>query len=266
MHGSLTYPRTDGFESATKIQDFLEIDLSAQITDSSQHIICHAMCDEIGEGFLGLMLLNYVLTDDYTAGTSRRAELVPSLPPHFFAPVRKKGPSNRDTSEQADLFLASSVSNVHVRDTREQNRPTHGFTAINKHQHAGAAQLHIPITASGNSSSQRDFDNFEGDDLQLDDFLTSRDRCNNSTDAARRKVSQLDDTDWLSIATDSPSPLKPAPSARAFRAQREDVWTTELGERDGGEYEPTRLANGKWACNHKCKDKTGFVGRFLGWH
>lgn len=23
-----------------------------------------------------------------------------------------------------------------------------------------------------------------------------------------------------------------------------------------GEHEPTKLPNGKWACNHKCKDKT----------
>lgn len=24
-------------------------------------------------------------------------------------------------------------------------------------------------------------------------------------------------------------------------------------------FEPRRLSNGNWACNHKCKDKTGFV-------
>jgi hypothetical protein len=28
------------------------------------------------------------------------------------------------------------------------------------------------------------------------------------------------------------------------------------------EYEPVRLANGKWACNHKCKDKSRFENPF----
>lgn len=223
------------------------------------------MCDEIGGWFPGSCFVE-LLTDDHAAGTSRRAELVPSLPPHVFAAVRTKEPGNQETLEQANSFLASTVSNVHVQNTKKQNRPTHGFTAINKPKGTEVAHPQIPIAASGVSSSQRDFENFEGDDLQFDDFLTSRDRSNNATDSARRKVSQLDDADWVSIATDTPSPPRPASNIRAFRVQHEDVWTTDLGEQDGGEYEPTRLANGKWACNHKCKDKNRFAGRLFGWH
>lgn len=30
-------------------------------------------------------------------------------------------------------------------------------------------------------------------------------------------------------------------------------------EQEDEDWEPVRLENGKWACNHKCKDKTAFV-------
>lgn len=112
--------------------------------------------------------------------------------------------------------------------------------------------------AQSNSERRRDLDDFDGDDLDLDDFLTVHDR----RDQARQEKQpplhrepQLDDADWLSIDTTTPSPPKPAPKTGA---SREDDWAGELGGQEDEEYDPVRLLNGKWACNHKCKDKTRF--------
>lgn len=180
------------------------------------------------------------LTDDHAAGTSRHAELVPALPSHLFASVQKRVPNTQ-----------------HASKTGYQS---HGLTAMNKLKHAEVPHLLKSLKPNNNLESSRDFDKFDGDDLQLDDFLTVQDRRQIAKDPTQRKALQPNDTDWFTIdSTPSPpSPPNAKPRAPVSRVPHEEDRFTELSEQEEEDYEPVRIASGKWACNHKCKDKTRF--------
>jgi ATP-dependent DNA helicase HFM1/MER3 len=157
-------------------------------------------------------------------------------------------------------------TNLVSQDLVDQPRLSHGFTTINKPKHTEEPRTsisHPRVAERSNSSfkSPRELHDFDGDDLELDDFLATGDCRDKVKHSSRPKVVQLDDSDWLSIATTSPSPPKGVSKAPN---PREDDWAAQLGEQVDGEYEPIRLANGKWACNHKCKDKTRLVGVSVG--
>lgn len=117
--------------------------------------------------------------------------------------------------------------------------------------HSSKSQLQALKSKAKNTRSQREFDAFDGDDLQLDDFVIAHQRRNQAKASSQNAEYQFDEADWLSIdSTPSPPPPKTA-------SQREkDDWAAGLGPQEDEEYEPVRLANGNWACNHKCKDKT----------
>lgn len=107
------------------------------------------------------------------------------------------------------------------------------------------------------TKSQQSVDDFDGDDLELDDFLAvnePRGKAKEFTRPRPRQVDDFDDIDWFSIDATPPSPARGVPRVSK---PREDDWAVDLDEPED-EYEPVRLANGKWACNHKCRDKTRF--------
>jgi ATP-dependent DNA helicase HFM1/MER3 len=142
-----------------------------------------------------------------------------------------------------------------------QPRLSREFTAVNKRGHTeelkkSVARLRDPEISNNNLKSRGDLDHFDGDDLQLDDFLATNERYHTAKDYSRPRAPRLDDADWISITSGSPSPPKQGSKGPI---SHEDDWTAELGEHLDEEYEPIRLANGKWACNHKCKDKTRFA-------
>lgn len=101
-----------------------------------------------------------------------------------------------------------------------------------------------------NVRRQREFDAFDGDDLQLNDFLVATQRRDQAKAPSKKSEYEFDEADWLSIDS-TPSP--PQPKAVTQR-EKEDDWTADKGPPE--EEEPVRLPNGNWACNHKCKDKT----------
>jgi hypothetical protein len=98
-------------------------------------------------------------------------------------------------------------------------------------------------------------DNFDGDDLQLDDFPVVNERRDRPTGSTKPQPPQFEDIDWFSIDATPPTPAKRAPPK--VSNPQEDDWAVDIDEPEE-EYEPIRLVNGKWACNHKCKDKTRF--------
>ena len=107
---------------------------------------------------------------------------------------------------------------------------------------------------SNKTKARWDVDDFDGDDLQLDDFLITNERLGKATTSTRPKPREFDDVDWFSINSTPPSPAR---AAQKISNARESDWTVDM-DAPANEYEPVRLANGKWACNHKCKDKTRF--------
>ena len=97
------------------------------------------------------------------------------------------------------------------------------------------------------------FDDFEGDDLELDDFLTAAQRRDKAKQAAKARESQVEEFDWMSISNTSsprrrPETIKP----------KADDWIADMGLLDDEDRGPIRLPNGNWVCNHKCKDKTRY--------
>lgn len=90
-------------------------------------------------------------------------------------------------------------------------------------------------------------DGFEGDDLQLDDFLEAGLSQNKPKRLDKTTTFPDDDTEWISIDSSS-SPPRHIP----------DLGRDKYEECEAPEecYEPVRLLNGNWACNHRCKDKT----------
>jgi hypothetical protein len=111
--------------------------------------------------------------------------------------------------------------------------------------------------ARNTPKSRRDFHDldFDGDDLQLDDFLTVNDRSSKPKHYSKPKFQPNDEMDWFSIDT------TPSPPQRGTKVSNppDDEWAADMGDQEDENPEPVRLANGKWACNHRCKDKTRFA-------
>jgi ATP-dependent DNA helicase HFM1/MER3 len=234
--------------SATKFQEKLEIELTTDLTSAEHFIACHVMCDEIGKTverdqkrcFLLLSLcVTYTHANNILAGTSRKAELRPSLPSHLFAAVRDKSGAAHKT-ETSNLPPRPIKGSLNSKDTEKSKSNT--------------SRPHGRDITSIKTKPRRDVDDFDGDDLQLDDFLVANEPRENAKGPTKSQPREFDDIDWFSIDSTPPSPAKAAPKALN---PREDDWGIEMDE-PGNEYEPVRLANGKWACNHKCKDKTRF--------
>ncbi|KAJ5544601.1 hypothetical protein N7461_006905 [Penicillium sp. DV-2018c] len=219
--------------SASKLQEPLDIELVADLTSAEQVIVGHVMCDDIGENSPTSIELHF--THNPLAGTSRQAELKLNLPSHIFA-VRR-------------------VENIE-QNTEKVNVPPQRFIArrdeILNSKITTEDKTNARDSASGNTKSQPDI-SFDGDDLDLDDFFISNKRCGKTNGPAKPKPHLSDDMDWFSIDSTPPNPVNQVPKTST---SRDDDWAADMGEQGDEEYEPVRLANGKWACNHKCKDKT----------
>lgn len=206
--------------SATKLQKGHEILLIAELKSADQYIKCYAMCDEIG------MVLTLCIGSPFTnfikAGTLRYAELKPDIP--------------------ASLFPASSDRKTADRPRMNMSRPRSNDIPKNK------------------TRINREADAFDGDDL-FDDFLSAgiyltllsveEDRFES------RLISSHTDqgTEWVVIDNECPSPPRKKSDDKIPRGHgnQEKKGTAQTGDE---EEEPIRLANGRWACNHKCRDKT----------
>lgn len=187
-------------------------------------------------------------TDNLSAGTSRQAELRPNLPSHFFPAVRDKKANTQGLGNLQNPSLKATA--IRERDSNAK------YTENTK---TNMSRPHGRNSTSSNTKSQRDLDNFDGDDLQLDDFLIASDHKSKAKDT-EPNAQAFDDLDWISIDSIPPNPAKQVTKAPIYR---EEDWAAGLGEQNDDEYEPFRLPNGKWACNHKCKDKTRFGNAFV---
>ncbi|GES61110.1 P-loop containing nucleoside triphosphate hydrolase protein [Aspergillus terreus] len=170
--------------SGNKLQNGHEILLSAEMKANDQHIICHAMCDDI-------------------AGTLRSAQIKPDLPAIYF-------PHRPETTEsgKGPKYLMNS------------GRPRSNESS------------------QGKSSLCQRKDSFDTDDLFFEELFD---------------LEQA--TDW----TIADSSTKDGPSKSAKAHPESVIHSPETHKEDHGveeSSEATRLENGKWACNHKCKDKT----------
>lgn len=187
----------------------------------------------------------YIYAYNSPAGTSRQAELRPNLPSHLFAAVRDKN-TNAQNPETSNLPSRHPEGNLNRKDAEKPKTNT---------SHPQGRDM-VSIKTKSRQTGQS-VDDFDGDDLQLDDFLAvnePRGKAKESTRPRARQFDDFDDIDWFSIDATPPSPARGVPKVSN---PREDDWAADLEEPED-EYEPVRLANGKWACNHKCRDKTRF--------
>ncbi|CAI7629740.1 unnamed protein product [Penicillium discolor] len=193
--------RSDGYmidfrrTSAAKLQEKLEIELTAELTSAEHVIVCHVMCDEI-------------------AGTSRQAELRPNLPSHLFAAVRDKN-TNAQNPETSNLPSRHPEGNLNRKDAEKPKTNT---------SHPQRDMVSIK------TKSRQSVDDFDGDDLQLDDFLAMnepRGKAKESTRPRARQIDDFDDIDWFSIDATLPSPAR---GVTKVSNPREDDWAVDLDE------------------------------------
>lgn len=95
-------------------------------------------------------------------------------------------------------------------------------------------------------------DIFDGDDLDFEDFLaTGAFLCYEQYELDSLKTGE--GTDCADIDDRASRPPYDISHATAVS---ESIMQDRPGEQARDIEEPTRLENGRWACNHKCKDKT----------
>lgn len=152
------------------------------------------------------------------AGTSRRAEIRPSLPPQLFSKTPSRGSQSGIIKKPTPNTTCDNIWDI------PKSPPKPGA---------------IP-------------DAFDGDDLQADDFLVVAGDQNKPKQPTESFKLPIDDLDWLSIDDNS------SQGVSEKRQKQCDNWTTDMELQDGDDDgpEPIRLPNGNWACSHKCKDKT----------
>ncbi|KAJ5292397.1 sedoheptulose-1-7-bisphosphatase [Penicillium atrosanguineum] len=157
-------------------------------------------------------IICHAMCDDI-AGTARQAELHPHAPSYLFpAKSREAGAKVR--------VLKPIMETVQSQDRKQ-------------------------------SGIMPKFDDFDGDDLELDDFLTAAQRRDKAKQAAEPKESQVEEFEWMSISNTSSPQRRPETTK-----PKADDWVADMGLLDDNDRGTIRLPNGNWACNHKCKDKT----------
>ncbi|OJJ49132.1 hypothetical protein ASPZODRAFT_157591 [Penicilliopsis zonata CBS 506.65] len=111
--------------------------------------------------------------------------------------------------------------------------------------------------ATHRKRSLKEAEAFDGDDLVFDDFATA-----GLTTLSRYTAfnfpltySTARDSNWIQIDDSSTSISSPTRALNPPRTDSNKRQDDNVDHRDD-ESEQTRLENGKWACNHKCKDKT----------
>ncbi|KAJ5570592.1 uncharacterized protein N7459_010022 [Penicillium hispanicum] len=156
----------------------------------------------------------HVMCDDI-AGTARKAELRPNVPSYIFSSGRTQDPP-KDVTEKSNISHSKGLYGTVAKINKEK-------------------------------------DAFDGDELQLDDFLTASGQRERRKETLQMDNFRFDDADWLSIGSSPPS--TPHHTLKASHS-KSDVWIADMAQQNHEVDEPIRLPNGNWACNHKCKDKT----------
>lgn len=101
------------------------------------------------------------------------------------------------------------------------------------------------------SRSNWEADLFDGDDL-FDEFLSTGMHHSLSKTMKKARLTSscaAQETDWVDVD-------EPTNSRRKETCANATDSLDGKATQNGDEEEPVRLANGKIACNHKCKDKT----------
>ncbi|KAJ6050072.1 hypothetical protein N7444_006788 [Penicillium canescens] len=224
---------------ASKLQERLDIDLSAELTSAEQFVVCHVMCDDI-------------------AGTGRLAELRPKLSPLSFTPMREGNLTSTEASHSTANISPSSIREmVGSSCTSRSHRDAEDHVqkrVVDAGKATSMSRSNVSAVARNTPKSRRDFDDldFDGDDLQLDDFLAVNERSSKPKHYSKPTFQPNDEMDWFSIDT------TPSPPQRGTKISnpRDDERAADMKDQEDENPEPIRLANGKWACNHRCKDKT----------
>ncbi|KAJ6161010.1 hypothetical protein N7470_004406 [Penicillium chermesinum] len=132
--------------------------------------------------------------------------------------------------------------------------------SVNKNP-APASNLTTPASAEGKfqetPQTRKEIDIFDGDELDLDDFLTAgpQNERNEKQQFAKGFQKGDDDFDWFSL-DDTPPPHTRTLYHQSTKTRgKSKEWIKGMGTQDHEEDEPKRLANGNWACNHRCNDK-----------
>jgi ATP-dependent DNA helicase HFM1/MER3 len=207
---------------------------------------------------VGCSLRLWFCANDYKAGTARLAELRPKLSPLSFAPVRGGNITSTEAGHSTANISPSNIREMVARScTSRPHRDAEDHVQkrlVDAGKATSMSRSNVSAVARNTPKSRRDFEDFDfdGDDLQLDDFLAVNDRSSKPKHYSRPTFQPNVEMDWFSIDT-TPSP---PPRGTKVTTPRDDERAADMKDQEDENPEPIRLANGKWACNHRCKDKT----------
>ncbi|KAL4958480.1 Sec63 Brl domain-containing protein [Aspergillus filifer] len=232
--------------SAHRLKANHEVFLTAELKACDQSISCHVMCDEI-------------------AGTSRYARLEPNIPLSCFPksdegtgalladegqggvarePCDGKSSSkidetNLDQYDIDDLLFGEWLDPEIMDDWNEESRRSR-ITEPPK-----CTAPHRPISRS----NQNDSDDKEP-------IIGAADR--DFQQQGSTQISEIfDDWDEKSVGLDFQEAIEDTRVPNNGAPRKEGARLDKATERNSNiDREPEKLENGRWACNHKCKDKT----------
>ncbi|CEN59366.1 hypothetical protein ASPCAL01817 [Aspergillus calidoustus] len=198
--------------SASKLENNLEILLSAELKSQDHYISCHVMCDEI-------------------AGTARSAALRIDLPSSYFL----RQPAGEDRVQE----IPDDDGTVVDRAQSQIQPKTHKKTRI--HRFDSDERLFGDFLAS------EAFEDWEA----AEHCVPEPKKIVSRTHSSRKEAAKPSTTTKNDIVL-SADPKPKSTLARTSSSRRECAKYGDLALRNG----PQKLDNGRWACNHKCKDKS----------
>ncbi|KAL4908344.1 hypothetical protein BDW74DRAFT_175033 [Aspergillus multicolor] len=208
--------------SATKVQRNHEIPLCAELKHRDDSITCHVMCDEI-------------------AGTSRCATLKPELPRSCFPKQAEGNDAGQEPDEDSGQKTDKGNRRHSVSKTNLGRLTTDEILFgdwLDSEIMDDWEEIAMPPKQSKSAVSQR---------------KTSDNQCN------KRITDILDGCDETIITSrppEQPEPSKPTSSQKKASKTQDSKSNSSVEVRGSVDQEHEKLDNGRWACNHKCKDKT----------
>ncbi|RDW65861.1 putative DEAD/DEAH box DNA helicase (Mer3) [Aspergillus mulundensis] len=211
--------------SATKVQRNYEIPLSAELKHRDNCITCHVMCDEI-------------------AGTSRCATLKPDIPNSCF-PKQVEG---NDAGQESHEDRGRATGKGTERDSASKTN----LGRLTTDELLFGEWLDSEILDDWDENAF-DSEPLEPPESTVSQKTTSRNQFN-------KRITEIldgcDEMTFISSMSEQAEPFKPTSSQKKVSKTQGKKPITAVDTSGSVDREHEKLDNGRWACNHKCKDKT----------
>ena len=201
-----------------KLSNGQDILVSVELLHHSQYVAAYVMCDEIGKKILPLALIDFSNIALCKAGTVRSAELKFDFPASIFPEP-------------------ATISQAKLDQTTFTKTKANAIGCSNVSQEAKGMR-------------NRSEDEFSDADLNDNELMEAGKFNRDMTQTLKVDFSAVNVTEFNDI--DSYTGNLQQNITKSNSGPKRAL----LVDCDETKWHPKQLDNGKWACNHKCKDKT----------